>query len=500
MNFWAPDNLARVTGGTWVRACGAGWTPGCKDAATLSSDTRTIQPGQIFVAIAGEQFDGNTMVGEAAAKGARMAVVDAADALPAELPQGFGVLLVDCTRRALGHLAAEYRRTVLGGTCIIAVCGSNGKTTTVRMLDAVLSQGLCGRASQKSFNNDIGVPLTILSAAADDEYLICEVGTNAPGEIAALAAIVRPDIAVITNIGREHLEKLSSLEGVAMEESRVLEFLSKTSMHADRAARANSQRFRTPLAVVYADSLELQEAIARQRLQPRNLVRFGTSAGAELNIRTIAYEPEGVTFTLSDSEHGQVSFVLPMLGRHNAFNAAAAVAVGRALALTDRQIAAGLAGAEAPEMRLQRSEVNGSTIVNDAYNANPDSMCAALATLHEIGADADRRVLFMADMLELGEHSEAFHREVVEAAASLPTLDLLVLIGPAMHAAAESLGLLVRPEVVLMADLDDGRAKEAAELLRPGDCALLKGSRRMRLERILSAARRLAAESDMLER
>jgi UDP-N-acetylmuramoyl-tripeptide--D-alanyl-D-alanine ligase len=506
MEFWSAENLARMTGGAWVRP----WRHGEGAARVrISTDTRTLQPGDVFIAIRGERFDGNAMVGDALARGAVAAVVDDDSRLPPALPADFGVLRVACGRRALGAMAAAHRQQVLHGTCIIAVCGSNGKTTTVRLIDAVLSQKLRGRASAKSFNNDIGVPLTILSAAPRDDYLICEIGTNAPGEIAALAAIARPDIAVITSIGREHLEKLGSLRGVAAEEASVLRFVQGgLGTSAFRAESAHSPAPLGSVAVVNGDSPELAAAIADLDQRPGAFITFGEGDGADLTVSDIRQSADGVSFSVfagSTSKQHPAAFHVPLLGRHNASNAAAAVAVGRALGLLDAQIAAGLAAARGPEMRLQVSLVRGITVINDAYNANPDSMRAALATLAELGGAGCRRVVVMGDMLELGPHAPAAHREVLQAALAVPALDLLVLVGEAMEAAAGALGLEPgrsatpgRPSLVLLPILDDGWAEAAAALLRPGDTVLLKGSRRMGLERILSAARQAGAPAGTL--
>ena len=222
------------------------------------------------------------------------------------LPPGLAVIKVhDSTRRALSRLAAAYRKT-LEGTRIIAVAGSNGKTTTVRLIDAVLSRAMKGTASVKSFNNDIGVPLTILGARPGDGYLICEVGTNSPREIAKLAEVVNPDIAVIVSIGREHLEKLGSVMGVASEEARGLEFV------------------RPGGAGVYnADVPEIAAVIPALERRPVALIGFGRGRAATVRVAHVSQDWGGVGFTLSD----RAAFKLGMLGAHNAVNAAAAVAV-----------------------------------------------------------------------------------------------------------------------------------------------------------------------------
>ena len=464
MNFWEGENLRATVGGVWVAR------PPSEPIAGVSTDTRTLQPGQAFIALAGEHFDGHQMLSEAAKRGSPLAIIDdvKAAANGAGLPPGMGVIRVqDSTRRALARLAAAYRKT-LEKTKVVAVVGSNGKTTTVRLIDAVLSKAMQGTASLKSFNNDIGVPLTILAAHPGDAYLICEVGTNSPSEVARLAEVVSPDLAVIVSIGREHLEKLGSVAGVAREEASVLEFV-----------REGGAGFFS------ADAADLPAAIQSLDRRPHAMVSFGRAERADIRVVEVKQDWSGTSFTLNDRS----AFRLGMLGTHNASNAAAAVAVGRRLGVSDAQIAAGLAAARGPEMRLERIEIGGKKgvrVLNDAYNANPDSMRAALETLKEVGTTKARRVVVLGDMLELGEHTEREHREIGAVLTARRDIGWIVLVGESMrHAAA-----VLPPERVLwLPEMDEEHALEATAGLREGDLVLLKASRRMRLERLLPAIR-----------
>ncbi len=478
MSFWDFENLRGIVGGSWV-ARPAADTSGCG----LSTDTRSLSRGQVFLAIKGERFDGHAMLGRAQEAGASLAIIDdlAACGGGGALPPGLGVVRVPETGRALLALAAAYRAT-LSRTSVIAVCGSNGKTTTVRLIDAALSSSLSGTCSPKSFNNHIGVPLTILSARASDAYLICEVGTNAKGEIAQLAKVVRPDIAVITSIGREHLEKLGSVREVAREEASVLEFV--RSSGESRAPGGGA-------GIVNADAPHLLETIARLERAPGVMIRFGWGEGADVRVVGTAAATIGggqaggaMRITLNDRS----GFVVPLVGEHNASNAAAAIAVARRLGLRDDQIAAGLLRAKGPEMRLEVSEVRGVRVVNDAYNANPDSVRAALAAFPALARGASRRVLVLGDMLELGSHSEAEHRALGEELARMPDLGAVVLVGAAMGRAGEAMRSGGSgAEVRTLGSLDGSGAMEVASMLRAGDAVLLKGSRGMRLERVVSA-------------
>ncbi|MBX3377054.1 MAG: UDP-N-acetylmuramoyl-tripeptide--D-alanyl-D-alanine ligase [Phycisphaeraceae bacterium] len=466
MSFWNVDNLKAAMGGTWVARCAV------ESVIGLSTDSRTLKAGQAFLAIKGETFDGHAKVHEAAAAGAPLVVVDALGAVGGKLPDGVGVLKVGDTRRALLRLAAAYRKT-LERTRVVAVCGSNGKTTTVRMLSAVLARGgesenrWRGTASPRSFNNEIGVPLTILSAMPGDQYLICEIGTNAPGEVATLAEVVQPDIALITSIGREHLERLGSVRGVAREEATVLEHV--------RPGGAGGA------GIVTADSAELREVLPSLGSRPRAMITFGFDDSADVRVVEVRQSLGGVRFTLND----KAEFAMPILGRHNAANAAGVVAAARRLGMGDAEIAAGLAAVKGEAMRLEVVKAGGVCIINDAYNANPDSMRASLETFFEVAAEAKRRFVVLGDMLEMGSYSDEGHREVVESLRDRPVHGA-VLVGKAMRGAAGALAG-TNIEVTLVDDLDEKRAGEVAGKLRAGDAVLLKGSRRMRLERLLPA-------------
>ncbi|MDI1290817.1 MAG: UDP-N-acetylmuramoyl-tripeptide--D-alanyl-D-alanine ligase, partial [bacterium] len=420
----------------------------------------------------GEKTDGHLYLAKAVAASTPLVIIHDEAAAGPEIRSACGVLLVTDTVTALMKLAAAYRRQ-LDGTRVIAVGGSNGKTTTVRLIDAVLSTELKGTASKKSFNNNIGVPLTILGAKRGDQYLICEVGTNAPGEIAPLTDAVRPDIAVLTSIGREHLEGLGSIEGVIREELSLLAGLKPGG-----------------LAVLPVDVPDLRAALRRSgpMLATTKTLWFGTGSEADLRVSNVRTSIEGTTFTLNERE----SITVSLPGVHNATNAAAAVAVARRLGISDGAIVAGLAGAKGPPMRMERSEVGGVTFINDAYNANPDSMLRSLDTFFAIAAEAGalRAVLVLGDMLELGGQAAALHREVLRAAhghvVRSPVPVQTVLVGSLMAEAATELS---DAPVMRLAKTDGQGASAAAEMLNPGDCVLLKGSRGTAVDRVLEAFR-----------
>jgi UDP-N-acetylmuramoyl-tripeptide--D-alanyl-D-alanine ligase len=365
----------------------------------VCTDTRQMQGESLFVALKGDQFDGHAFLERAAAAGAIAAVVSEVPQAP---PEGMRLVVVPDTRIALGKLAKTVRMGLRSK--VIAVAGSNGKTSTKHLIDAVLRTKLKGSFSPKSFNNDIGVPLTIFPADDRQDYLVLELGTNHPGEIANLTKIAQPDIAVITNCGEEHLEFLGDVAGVRRENASVIEGLNPKG-----------------LLIVNGDDPELLAAVGDYK---GKRITFGFNQTNDLFATDIQCDAAGTRFKLN----GRTPIFVPLLGRHTAANALAAIAVGKRLRLGDEEIAAGLAVAQGPEMRLQLQQIGGITLLNDAYNANPPSMKAALETLKSLEPKG-RRIAILGDMRELGPAGESLHRDVGTWAAAAG-LDWLACVGP----------------------------------------------------------------------
>lgn len=477
MSAWTPSSIAAATGGEWLTP------PGTSDAPVsgVSTDTRTIRPGEAFFALRGERFDAHDRLADALRAGAAVLIVDdrrkCEHAVSSTQPGGTGVppasarplplvpiLLVPDARRALGRLAAAHRAS-LGATRVIAVLGANGKTTTTRLIDSVLRTRLRGSASPKSFNNDIGVPLTILGATPGDEYLVCEVGTNHPGEIAALAPIVAPDLAVITSVGRAHIEHFGTLRAIVEEDAAIFGSL------------------RPGGAAIVPAGEPLIEACVRG---VEHVVRFGTAPDADVRVTGVTPDEDGagLRFTI----RGAPEFRLPLVGEHNALNAAAAIAVARRLGLDDRAIAEGLAAATPADMRLNRREIRGVRFLIDCYNANPESAAAALRAFAGWAKPARRRVVVLGDMLELGAHAEAAHREVGGVLARECPCDLFITVGRLAAHAADAVRERAGSATLSILDVnDESWPLAAAAQLRPGDAVLLKASRGTRLERLVEA-------------
>ncbi|NOZ20299.1 MAG: UDP-N-acetylmuramoyl-tripeptide--D-alanyl-D-alanine ligase [Planctomycetes bacterium] len=425
----------------------------------VSTDSRTARPGDLFVAIVGENFDGHDFVGAAFEKGVRGAVVSR----PVDLTSDHSdkaVFVVDDTIRALGEIARHYRSSL--DTNIIGITGSNGKTTTKEMTVHLLSKHARVSGAKKSFNNFIGVPLTLFSIDPGDDYAVIEMGTNAPGEIARLAEIARPGIGVITNVSATHLAGLGSEEGVANAKAELLDAISE-----EGAAVLNRDNPWTA------------------RIRPRcrgRIITFGEGEGADVRAEHVRQNGEGLKFSVEGRD-----FIVPVMGRHNVLNALAAAAVCRYFGLDLDEISADLRDFELPPMRLQRSVLGGATFINDAYNANPVSMAASIATF--AGLSADRKIFVCGDMLELGEGSPELHREVGRKIAEAGA-DVMWAVGEqAAHAADAAIEAGMAADAIHRARTSKEAGEQIVGFVRPGDVVLLKGSRGMALEKILDCVR-----------
>ncbi len=468
MNFFEPDNLCRTTGGRWLHR-----PEGPIELEGVGIDSRLSLAGKAFVAIRGERYDGHDFAAEAARgvggvggvggfPGARLLIVERAE-VARGVPRDVAVLVVDDTRRALGRMAHAYRRW-WRATRVIAVTGSAGKTTVKTLIDAVLATTMSGGQAPKSFNNDIGVPLSILGNRPENAYLVLEIGANSPGEIDHLAGIAQPDVGVITMIGRAHLQGFGSLERVAHEKAALLGHL-----------RAGY------LAVVNAD----QPLLRRHLAGLKSVVTFGRAADADLRLTRRGRGGEGWWFEVN----GTRRFRLGLPGRHNAVNALSAVAVGEHLGASDQAIDGALAACRPVAMRMSRHSIGPVVLYNDAYNANPDSVAAALETFAELAADARRRIIVFGEMRELGEAAPSLHKKVggdVLRTDRRARIDHLVLVGPLAAHVAEPMGWSA-DRITFLDSLTSETAQAVAERLEPGDAVLLKGSRAMGLERIAEA-------------
>jgi UDP-N-acetylmuramoyl-tripeptide--D-alanyl-D-alanine ligase len=431
--------------------------------ARLCTDSRQVETGDLFVALAGERFDGHAFLAEAARRGAAAVVAERL-----KLPPGFNAgpaILVDDTRRALGRLGAAYRRAF--DLSVVAVGGSNGKTTTKELIASVLRQKMAILWSEASFNNDVGVPLTLLRLERAHQAAVLEAGTNHPGELMPLLQMMSPRFGVVTNIGREHLEFFHDLVGVVREEGSIAECLPTDG-------------------VLFLNGDNPWSEILARRTRSR-VVLVGLDRGNDCVARDVRVDENGAAFTV-DCRYPGISgeYRIKLLGRHQVTNALLALAVGAEMGLKRAEIQDGLLACGPAKMRLQMSSPGGILILDDSYNANADSMLAALQTLRELPCSG-RRVAVLGDMAEQGDCSRAAHSEVGRRAAA-SHLDQLFAIGRRgceIAAAARARGFKSIVEI----DEVDRAAQEVKAFARPGDVVLVKASRSMRLERITEALR-----------
>ncbi len=458
------DTIAAWTKGRLVHATGK------EVVYSISTDSRQICQGALFVALKGERFDGHDFVAAAMEKGAVAALV--ARELPLPCPQ---VVVAD-TLRALGDLAAHYLlqlRTKNPSLRLIAVTGSSGKTTTKTMVASIVQQAMSTIVAPESFNNEVGVPLTILQAEPHHCALVLEYAMRKKGDIAYLCRIAPADIAVITNIGTAHIGLLGSRQAIAEAKAEIL--------GGWRGSVAEQERDFAAIAVLPADD-DFADFL-RQRARG-TVITYGFSERADVRGLDCRVDWEGTTLIATDGEQ-TLSLRLSVWGEHNARNALAALAVAKALGIDWRQAAIALTNFQPPKMRLQRQWLTppGCWVINDAYNANPDSVKAALKVLGSL--PAKRKVAVLGEMLELGDYAEQGHREVGEVAAQV--VDLLIVVGenaaPIVNG-ARAAGMA--PErIVHFATFEEAR-KQWRQHLRPDDLVLLKASRAIGLERLLA--------------
>lgn len=422
----------------------------------VGKDTRAIQSGDLYVALRGERFDGNAFAAEAAAKGAAAVLLDSAEAA-SSLPEGFPALLAGDGLVALTRLADSWRAEL--DLKVLCITGSNGKTSTKEFAAAILGTRFHVTKTQGNLNNHIGVPLSILAADKSHTAAVWEIGMNHPGEIAPLAALARPDAAIITNIGISHIEHMKSREGIAKEKATL-------------AVAVPSSGF-----VVLPANDSWTGRIAEQ-----------------CKARVILTGPGSDNFTADSLVEGEdsCSFVLhangqtldariPCNGAHMVANALHALAAGIELGIPPEQAVMGLATARLAGGRLERRTIRGISVLDDTYNANPDSMIAALATLRSLPGSG-HRIAVLGRMGELGEHSAEGYRQTGLAAGKYA--DILVTVGAetaSMAEAAREAGLGRIHEVEDSASA----ARMLAQLARPGDIILVKGSRSARMENVL---------------
>lgn len=443
----ALQDLPQITGGSFQY-------PASGEVTAVSTDTRTIAPGCLFVALKGERFDGNDFAGKALAQGASCVVVSRAGDYSGP------ALLVEDTRLALGQIAAAYRARF--APFLVGVTGSVGKTSTKEMIYTVLSHRFCTMKTEGNFNNDIGLPHTLLRLEPEHEAAVIEMGMSNLGEISYLSKLCRPQVGVITNVGVSHLENLKTRDNILKAKLEILDGMEETA----------------PL-LLNVDNDKLSEAC---KTLGRPVITFGIEQQADIMAKNAVSLDSSTTFdivTEGKCYHAEI----PALGIHNVYNALAAFGVGRLAGMEPEEILAAYPQYQNAGMRQKLMEADGIRILADCYNASPDSMKSSLSVMGSMRCSG-KRYAVLGDMLELGETTKQLHYEVGVLAASMG-IDRLFAYGPLsaeMVKGAEASGLAASH----FTEMDDLIAA-LRDTLRPGDAVGFKASRGMKLERAIEA-------------
>jgi UDP-N-acetylmuramoyl-tripeptide--D-alanyl-D-alanine ligase len=463
-NAMTPQQLMETVDGRWLQA---------PVLATLNEqftgqvviDSRQVEPGDIFWAMPGSSRHGAEFVGDALRRGASGVITDRA--APENACQAW-VLSVTNSAEALWK-AAVWQRDQFSGS-VIGVTGSVGKTTTRQLIDHVLASRYWGTASPRNYNNQLGVPLSMLAWRADHDYGVLEMGASATGEIARLSGLARPHIAVITRIAEAHLAGFGSRSAVATAKAELLESLPAEGW-----------------AVLNGDDPTIRRVAGRRQ---QRITWVGRGAGND------------VTATHVRSSAGQLEFrvdgqfyTVPIWGRHHLTGALIAVAIGRSWGITPGEISDALAGFRSPAMRCEVSALGDASLINDAYNSNPTAMRAALELLRDFD-NPGRRIVICGDMRELGDESVRLHRTLGSEVVQVCGADMLIACGEYASdvvAGARSAGMPHARSVACQ--LPEEAAAHASQVLSSGDVVLVKGSRAVALERCVQALQQITASS-----
>ncbi len=448
---WNTNNIIDATGGTDVN--GYNWI----HSSNISTDTRSIKKGDLFIALKGKNFDGHNFLHEAFLKGAVAAIVSE------DKYKNFPLIIVQDTLKALHGMASYYIRNVLVDAKVIAITGSVGKTTTKDMLHTVLSQYGVSHANEGNLNNNIGLPLTILKAPKNCQCLILEMGMNKAGEIKELSKISNPNIAVITNIGPAHVENFSSLFDVAQTKLEVLYGMKNNGT-----------------LILNRDNKYYDYLSSRAN---RNVISLGKDKNAEVWLLDIISNDDGLNFKIRLNNNQTINCNLRVQGEHFAYSLLAVAAVVQSLGLDLSKLPLALKNFSATKGRgnIHKVKYNGKYIhlIDDSYNASPASMKAAIKTLSTYSNQ--RKVALLGDMLELGDESIKFHTDLVKVITE-NNVDKVYTVGKFMLELHELL-----PDNMRGAHFNDSNQLKSnlADIIQNNDAILVKGSRGMKMDLII---------------
>lgn len=448
-----PLTINDIIKATHAKLLGAAPPP---TVAEISTDSRNCVPGALFFALRGDRFDGHDYLDGAFDNGAAAALISR----QTQAPRDRCYLRVNDTTMALGELAAYYRRQL--SSTVVAITGSNGKTTTKELTAHLLRRLGSVCKAEKSFNNHLGVPLTLLATDMSDASVVVEIGSNHPGEVSRLAQMVAPDIGVITSVGCSHLGNFGSEAAIASE---------KLSLFTHTRPGG--------IGIYNADTARLAPC---SQMSDLRMVSFAINSAADICAENVECHGNHLRFSLN----GRIDITLPLIGRHNVYNALAAIAVALCSGMTVEDLKGAFDDFAPPPMRLNVKSASGMTLIDDCYNANPSSMTAALEVLVDHPVEG-RRVFICGDMLELGEHDTRCHYSLGLAIARAE-IGHVIAVGQRGEYLLE--GIMDAGKSGQRVDLFASSEQAAAaveELLAPGDVVLVKGSRSVALEKVTAA-------------
>lgn len=429
-----------------------------EDFAGLSIDSRTIKEGELFVALKGQRFDGHDFLMDALRKGKGAMV-----SIPPPLPiKGKTIIHVNNTLKGLQAIANYRRRKV--NIPVIAVTGTNGKTTTKELIASILSVNHRVLKSSGNLNNQIGLPLNLVNVGEDHDFVVLEMGASIKGDIRDLCEIAEPDYGVLTNIGQAHLEGFGNVKVIR---DTKLELFDATKV-----------------IVANGDDRFLMEGLDNKIKQGLNrekrLITYGINSASDFKARNIIFNEWGSSFDIFFNGKKYLSVSLKIPGRFNILNAIAAASICDTLGIATEDIKMGMETFQGVPMRLEFKKIRGVTVLSDLYNANPSSMEQAIREL--VRLKKSRAVAFLGDMLELGSYAVEAHEKLASLISKLP-VDVIVAVGPLMSIVAKELSKIGR-ETYIFKDSEEASGT-LSRICREGDTVLIKGSRGMRMERIL---------------
>lgn len=426
----------------------------------VSIDTRTLNKGDLYIPIIGENFDGHKFIDSAIMKDAKAIFSEQGKFVKDDFP----IIYVNDTTEALQEFSSKYRQSL--DIKIIAITGSNGKTSTKDLISKILEEKYTVSKTIGNLNNHIGLPLTLLKFNKDTNIGVVEMGTDGFGQIEVLSKIARPDIAIITNIGDSHLEELKTKENIAKEKLHIIDYLAEDG--------------------VFYYNLDDPILTSEYKKLNKNIrdISFGKDPNADYRLNIIESNNKGSLFTLNDDFYN-----LTLIGKHQVYNASVAIAVAEEMGIEEDKIKHALLENEASSMRTELMNMKGFDILNDSYKSNPQSLLTALDTLNILDGYRNK-IAILGDMLELGENEEELHRNIGRQ-IDPDNLDYLLLFGPLSKYIYDEAVKIMGENKVFYFDNKDKLVDKAKYIIKRGDIVLVKASRSMHLEEIIESLSKL---------